>query len=189
METRDSNCGFLTCVWQNVFSLGFQFVLRRSVFFVCVVWIFFGWPVTIIFCWNYQLRISPMLRLGCYWGLLMLSQTYLLKIIFFPFFRGDVQSCQPATKWVAVAVTLHSPRVRQRTTFTLLIGSQWQRLQMAIAFGAFQSDHSQFSLKAINQSYVSFCTSHFQISMATLPRCCCLLPPKPKVFTDVHAVY
>ncbi len=55
----------------------------------------------------------------------------------FQLFRGDVQSCQPATKWVAVAVTLHSPRVRQRTTFTLLIGSQWQRLQTAIAFGAF----------------------------------------------------
>lgn len=71
--TRFILCGFLTCVWQNVFSLGFQFVLRRWVFFVCFVSIFFGWPVTIIFCWNYQLRITPMLRLGCYWGLLMLS--------------------------------------------------------------------------------------------------------------------
>jgi hypothetical protein len=56
---------------------------------------------------------------------------------FFQLFRGNVQSCQPATKWVAVAVTLHSPRVWQKTTFTLLIGSQWQRLQTAIAFGAF----------------------------------------------------
>jgi hypothetical protein len=74
-DTRFKLCGFLICVWQSVFALGFQFVLRRWVFFFVCVSIFFGWPVTIIFCWNYQLRISPMLRLGCYWGLLMLSRT------------------------------------------------------------------------------------------------------------------
>ncbi len=74
-DRRFKLCGLLTCLWQNVFSPGFQFVLLCWVFFVFVVSIFFGWPVKIIFCWNYQLRISPMLRLGCYWGLLMLSQT------------------------------------------------------------------------------------------------------------------
>lgn len=66
MEARDSNyVGFLLASGEmsSVWAFSLSCIVEFS---LCIVSIFFGWPVMIIFCWNYQLRISPMLRLGCY---------------------------------------------------------------------------------------------------------------------------